>query len=232
MAQELPKDDAGLQSFMRHAYNTMALGLVISGAAALAAAYVPPLNRLVFSFPLILLFIFAPLAFLRLGFTPQRIPRLDPAKVRNAFAAYSAVMGICVPCLLFFVPTGSVARMFFAAAAAFAAASFYGAKTGRETGGAQSAWFMCGAGALIALLAAAGLQAGIVDFAVLFLGVLVFAGIAAWETHILHESYAAAGTMAGARDRLAMAGALIMYMTFIRIFESALSLPFQKGPRR
>jgi uncharacterized protein len=232
MAGTIAGPDEGMQSFLRHVYNTMALGLVISGAVALAAALVPPFSRLVFSFPLILLFIFAPLIFLRLGFTPQRIPRLEPDKVRNAFAAYSGAMGISVPCLLFLLPADSIARMFFIAAAAFAATSLYGARTKREIGNTHAALVMGAAGVAAALAACLLLQTGALDFAILCGGVLVFTGIAAWESHILKESYIAAGTMDGARDRLAMAGALIMYMTFVRIFESALSLPFQAGRRR
>lgn len=230
----LKDNDPGLQDFMRHVYNTMCLGCVITGSVAFLVSHAHALSQFLFSFPMFIVTLMAPVGFALFGFTPDRIMNMMPEKVSFIFAAYSAVMGISMSCVFWFISPDGMARMFFITAAAFAATSHYGLALKRNVGDTTSAAVMVAAGLLAALLTNFLLHATMLYYVVSMLGILAFAGIAAWETHVLKESYATYKDTKGAKDRLAIAGALLFYLTFIGLFQYLLNFGFMqaKGRRR
>jgi hypothetical protein len=134
--------DAGLQSYMQSVYRLMGMGLVITGLTALAVANFPPLFNLIFGTPLKFVAMLGPLAFIWLGFTPARIARLSPDKLRMTFIIFSAAMGLSLSVLLKIFTGASVAQVFFITAATFAATSLYGYTTKRDLAGVGSFMFM------------------------------------------------------------------------------------------
>lgn len=216
--------DAGLQSFMRSVYNTMGVGLAVTGLTAFGVANVPALFNAIFGSPLVWVAMFAPLAFLWLGFTPARISRMDAAKVKMAFLLFSGLMGVSMAAIFHVFTAESIARVFFITAATFAATSLYGYTTKRDLAGMGSFMFMGLIGIFIAALVNIFLQSSVVHFVVSAIGVIVFTGLTAWDVQRLKESYAYGHAMAEANAKLATMGALSLYLNFINLFQSLLHL--------
>lgn len=211
--------DAGLQAFMRSVYNVMAAGLVVTGVTAWAVANVPALFNLVFGTPLVWVAAFAPLAFLWLGFTPARISRWPASKTRAMFIAFSALMGLSMAALFKVFAGADIARAFFVTAATFAAVSLYGYTTKRDLAGMGSFMFMGLIGIFFAALVNLFVQSAMMDFVVSVIGVVVFTGLTAWETQRLKETYSYNRGADEANARLAVTGALSLYLNFINLFQ-------------
>ncbi len=216
--------DAGLQSFMRSVYNTMGLGLVVTGLTAFGVANIPALAELIFKTPLFYVAAFAPLAFILFGFTPARIARLSAEKVKMLFIAFSALMGVSMASIFLVYSAESIARVFFITAATFAATSLYGYTTKRDLASMGSFMFMGMIGIFIAMLVNIFLQSAMMHFVVSVIGVIVFTGLTAWDTQRLKETYAYGHAMTEANAKLAVTGALNLYLSFINLFQFMLSL--------
>lgn len=216
--------DQGLQAFMRSVFNAMGAGLVVTGLTAFGVSQVPALFNAIFGTPLQWVVIFAPLAFLFLGFTPSRIARMDAAKLHLLFIAFSAVMGISMAVIFKVFTAESIARVFFITAATFAATSLYGYTTKRDLSSMGSFLFMGVIGLVIASVVNLFLQSTMVHFVVSALGVLIFTGLTAYDTQRLKETYSSSYGAAEANAKLAVMGALSLYLNFINLFQSLMNL--------
>lgn len=214
--------DGGLQSFMRGVYNIMGLGLVITGVVAFALAQSAEAMQMIFGTPLKWVVMLAPLAFIFLGFTPARIARISPAQARTLFFVFAAVMGLSMAAIFVAFTGESIARVFFVTAGTFAATSLYGYTTKRDLTRMGSFMFMGMIGILIASLVNIFIGSEMVQFVVSVIGVLVFTGLAAWETQNLKETYVYGG--GAANDKLAVVGALGLYLSFVNLFQFLLHL--------
>lgn len=212
--------DAGLRRYMLSIYNYMASGVLLSGVVALVFA-TSGMAAVVFGTPLRWLVALAPLAFVMV--MSFGMNRLSSTTLKALFWAFSAVMGMSLSSI-FFVYTGpSIAATFFATAGAFAGLSLFGYTTGKNLSGMGSFLIMGLFGIIIAsviniFLASPGLAWGIS-----FLGVLIFAGLTAYDTQRLKEQYAyVAGTPYA--DKVVVMGALSLYLDFINMFTSLLQI--------
>jgi uncharacterized protein len=220
--------DAGLQGYMRGVFNTMAMGLVLTGGAAYAVANIEPLFNLVFKTPLAYVVMFAPLAFLFLGFTPGRIARSSPEKLKTLFYFFAVVMGVSMASIFMVFSGASIARAFFATAAAFAGTALYGYVTKRDLTKMGSFLIMGLIGIFVASLLNIIFQSAAVQFIVSMIGVVVFTGLTAFETQRLKEIYAYNGGGEQAQ-KYAIMGALNLYLNFVNLFQIMLS--FMGGRR-
>ena len=212
--------DTGLQSFMRSVYNTMCGGLALTGAVAFGVAQ-SPLITMIYGTPLQWVVMLAPLAFILFGFTPARVARMEIGKLRMLFYTFAALMGLSLSYIFIAYTGASVARVFFITAATFAATSLWGYTTKRDLSGMGSFLFMGMIGILIAGLVNMILGSAMVQFIVSILGVVIFTGLAAFETQMLKETYRYGG---GANDKVALMGALNLYLSFVNMFQFLLSL--------
>ena len=228
----LSDSDPGLQDFMQHVYNTMSFGLVITGSTAFLVSHMPAATAFFFGFPMFLVTLFAPLGFAFFGFTPARAAEMEVAKVSFIFAAYSAVMGLSISCMFWFISHDSVAHMFFVTAATYLATSYYGQALKRNLGNMLSFTVMGAIGLALTMLASFLLHATTSHYIFSGVCVLVFTGITAWETHILKEAYIEGRGTKGARERLGIAGALTLYLTFIGLFQYLLGMAFLNKQQR
>ncbi len=231
-AAKLSNSDPGLQDFLRHVYNTMCLGLVITGSVSFLVSHITSVSHVLFSFPMFLVTVSLPVIFAFFGFTPERISTMPPEKVSFIFAAYSAAMGLSVSCIFWFVSLNVTARMFFVTAAAFAVTSQYGLGLKRNVGDILSFGVMVASGLFFTLVANFLLHATVSYYIICIVGMLAFAGIAVWETHVLKEEYVAFRGTKGAKDRMAIAGALLFYLTFVGIFQYILNFGFMQVRQR
>jgi uncharacterized protein len=226
--------DEGLRAYMLRVYNYMSLGLAITGAVALGtflmAVTVDPvtgarsltqIGQLLYASPLKWVVIFAPLALV--FFLSFRIDRLSVGTAQAVFWGYAALVGLSLS-VIFLVFTGqSITRVFFITAASFGALSLFGYTTKRDLSGLGTFLFMGLIGVIIASLVNIWLASSMLQWIVSVAGVLVFAGLTAYDTQQIKEMYYVGddGTVAG---RKAVMGALRLYLDFINLFTMLLQL--------
>ncbi|MBM7407987.1 FtsH-binding integral membrane protein [Sphingomonas sp. JUb134] len=213
--------DAGLRRYMLGVYRTMALGLVVTGLVAFLVASTPALYQPIFSTPLKWVVILAPLAFVL--FLSFRVEQMSAASARVVFYSFAGVMGLSLASV-FLVFTGtSIALAFFSAAALFAAMCLWGYTTNVDLS-RWSTFLMVGLfGVVIASLINLFLASDMLQFAVSIIAVLVFTGLTAWDSQRLKSQYFAyAGTESA--EKLAVMGALSLYLDLINLFQLLLNL--------
>ena len=228
--------DAGLRAFMLGVYNKMALGLVLSGALAWATSHAPIANSLYLVTPdghlagitgLGRLLMWAPIIVL-LGatFAMRNVtPRSSGILYWSVVALIGAGMGVD---LLVFTGA-SIATTFFVTAAAFGALSLYGYATKKDLSAMGSFLIMGVFGVLLAIVANIFLHSAALAFAISVVGVLVFAGLIAFQTQRLKMTYYQVGGDSAARAVATNYGALSLYIDFINLFQFLLAF---SGGRR
>lgn len=208
--------DAGLRSYMLSVYNYMASGVLLTGVVAMLFAQ-SGFAYQILAGPGLLKYVlmFAPLAFVMvLSFG---INRLSTAAAQGIYWAYAAVMGLSMASI-FLVFTGtSIAQTFFATAAAFAGLSLFGYTTKKDLSAFGTFLIMGVVGLLVAMLINIFLQSSALNFAISAIGVLIFAGLTAYDTQRIKSIYAhVAGTdMMG---KSVVMGALSLYLDFVNMF--------------
>ena len=213
--------DEGLRRHMLGIYRNMGIGLAITGLVALAISSSPAAVALIFGTPLKWVAMLAPLAFV--FFFSFRIDRMTTATARTTFFAFAAVMGVSMASIFLVFTDTSIAMAFFTAAAMFAGLSLWGYTTRRDLTGLGS-FLIVG---LIAVIAASlvnlFLGSSLLQMGLSVVGVLVFAGLTAWDTQRLKSEYLAyAGTQAA--EKMAIMGALSLYLNLINMFQLLLGL--------
>jgi FtsH-binding integral membrane protein len=213
--------DEGLRQHMLRVYNFMGVGLALTGVTAILVASVPAIYQPIFGTPLKWVVMLAPLAFI--FFFSFRIHAISAATAQALFWAFCAVMGLSLASV-FLVFTGtSIARTFFITAAMFGTMSLYGYTTKRDLSKLGAFLFMGLIGVVIASIVNLFLASSVLQFVVSVVGVLVFTGLTAYDTQNIKEQYAAEhGTESN--TKLAVWGALSLYLNFINIFQLLLSL--------
>ncbi|HYD16860.1 MAG TPA: Bax inhibitor-1/YccA family protein [Patescibacteria group bacterium] len=218
--------DAGLQSHMRSVYNNMIWGLALTGATAFGVANIPALYAMATG-PMHIVFAFAPLAFLWFGMSPSRMMRMDSGKAFGMFMLFCVLMGISFSTVFAVYSGASIARTFFITSATFAGMSLWGYTTKRDLSGMGHFMIMGMMGLFIAMIVNMFLESAMVHFVVSAIGVVVFTGITAWETQVIKETYAA-GHGRETNSKLAIIGALSLYMGFVNLFQFLLAFTGQR----
>jgi len=225
--------DAGLRAHMIRVYNYMAGAVALTGVVAWVTfsmattttaagqLVLTPLGQTLFRSPLMWVLVLAPLALV--FFISFRIDKLQAGTAWTLFMVYAGLLGISLA-TIFLVYTGnSITRVFFITAASFGALSLYGYTTQRDLSAIGSFLIMGLIGIIIASLVNLFLQSTAMQFIISVVGVLVFAGLTAWDTQKIKEMYDVNddGTVAG---RKAVMGALALYLDFINLFLMLLRL--------
>ncbi|MCL5775772.1 Bax inhibitor-1/YccA family protein [Limibaculum sp. FT325] len=230
--------DEGLRAYMNKVYALMAGAMVITGLVAWvighdfreaivasqggdAAPYIlgPGAIATLYGSPLKWVIMFAPLAFV-FGFAAM-INRMSASAAQMTFWAFGAVMGLSMA-WIFAVFTGeSIARTFFITAIAFGGLSIWGYTTRKDLSGWGSFLIMGVIGLIVAsivniFLASSGLQ-----WAISLIGVLLFAGLTAYDTQSIKNEYLGMRATPGGEawlEKGAIMGALRLYLDFINMF--------------
>ncbi len=217
--------DAGLRRHMVGVFNYMFAGLALSGAVALllvqtgsAALFFTAPGQFT---PLGWVAMFAPLGLLLLA--SFNATRLSTGATHAVYWSVAGLQGVSLA-VLFQAFTGqSIAQVFFVTAAAFGALSLYGYTTKRSLSGLGAFLIIGLVGVVVASVVNLFLQSSMLHFVASVIGVLVFAGLTAYDTQRLKDEY-----MAGLNGDVAMKaqvwGALSLYLNFINLFQLLLSL--------
>lgn len=213
--------DAGLRSYMLSVYNYMASGVLLTGVVAMLFANSGMAADIMMGPGLLkYVIIFSPLAFiLALSFG---INRMSTFAAQATFWAFATVMGLSMS-TIFLVYTGtSIAQTFFATSAAFVGLSLYGYTTKKDLSGFGTFLIMGVVGLLVASIINMFLQSGVFSLVISAIGVLLFAGLTAYDTQRIKSMYAhVAGTdMMG---KTVIMGALSLYLDFVNMFQFLLS---------
>jgi uncharacterized protein len=221
--------DEGLRAYMLGVYNYMAAGVALTGVVAYFTSVMAgtpealtPFGQAIYLSPLKWVVMLAPLGFvLYLG---VRMQQMSVGAAQIAFWLFAAVMGISLSSI-FLVFTGqSIAQIFFITAATFGALSLWGYTTKRDISGWGSFLFMGVVGIVIAMLVNLFLQSSGLQFAISVIGVLVFAGLTAYDTQRIKDGYLMVRHDATMVAKSAIMGALSLYLDFINMFIMLLNL--------
>lgn len=213
--------DEGLRQHMLRVYNYMGLGLAVTALVALFVASTPALYVPIFQTPLKWVVMLAPLAFI--FFLSFRMQTISAAKAQMLFWTFCAVMGLSLASVFLVFNGTSIARTFFITATMFGATSLYGYTTKRDLSKFGSFLIMGLIGIIIASLVNIFLGSSVLQFAISIIGVLVFTGLTAYDTQTIKEQYAE-GFGHEANNKMAVFGALSLYLNFINLFQLLLSL--------
>jgi FtsH-binding integral membrane protein len=226
--------DQGLRSYMIKVYNLMAGGLAITGIAAYVMftmsvvtnangdiTALTPLGQTVFGSPLKWVLMFAPLAMVM--FLSFRVHKMSVAAAQATFWAYAAMVGLSLSTIFMVYTQQSIVQVFFVTAASFGALSLFGYTTKRDLSAWGSFLFMGVIGIIIASVLNIFLASSALAFAISAIGVLVFAGLTAYDTQQIKEMYYE-GDGSAVMGRKAIMGALRLYLDFINMFMFLLQL--------
>jgi FtsH-binding integral membrane protein len=220
--------DAGLRAYMIRVYNYMAAGVALTGVVAWltfnAAVVTNEAGRIVgltsfgqtiFSGPTTIVLFLVTLGIV--FFLSFRIDRLQASTALMLFMGYAALLGLMLSSVFLAYTGASVTRTFFISAASFGALSLYGYTTQRDLSPIGSFLIMGLFGLILAMLVNMFLKSTGLDFVISAVGVLIFAGLTAWDTQKIKEMYDVNddGSVAG---RKAVMGALTLYLDFINLF--------------
>jgi len=227
--------DQGLRSYMLRVYNYMAIALALTGVAALGTfmaattsdpaagvgmlregLYATSFGALIYTSALKWVVMLAPLAMV--FFLSFRINSMSVGAAQLAFWVYSGMVGVSLSTIFLVYTQQSITQTFFVTAAAFGALSLYGYTTKRDLSAMGSFLIMGVFGLILASVVNLFMQSSALQFAISAIGVLVFAGLTAFDTqkikgmydHVAHDE-----TMMG---RTAIMGALSLYLDFLNMF--------------
>lgn len=221
--------DVGLRSYMLSVYNYMASGVLLTGIVALlfapyagqvlvgANGGMSALGWIVTLSPLAIVF--------AMSFGANR---MSTGTLQLLFWAFAGLMGLSMSTLFLAYTGASIAQTFFATSAAYLGLSLYGYTTKRDLSGFGTFLIMGVVGLLVAMLVNMFLQSSAMALAISAIGVLLFAGLTAYDTQRIKSMYFyVQGTeMAG---KTVILGALTLYLDFINMFQFLLSF---MGDRR
>jgi len=230
-AQSLVKDavvDQGLRRYMLRVYNTMMAGVALSGAVSWVIASLSyqdgeltAFGELLFAGPLFVVALLSPLAIVfGMAFAAHK---LSAGTLNLLFYVYAALMGVSLTPLLSVYTGTSVANVFLISACAFGALSLWGYTTNRDLSGFGSFLIMGLFGLIVGGLVNIFAQNDALDFAMSAGGVLVFAGLTAYDTQKIKNLYDEAR---GEEDtsRIVVLGALNLYLDLVNLFLHLLRL--------
>ena len=235
--------DEGLRAHMNKVYGVMSVGMLVTFAVAWALSglattsdpsqavaqigtdqYLTSLGAALYTSPLRWLLMFAPLIFV-FGFSAM-INRMSAATAQTVFYLFAATMGASISSI-FLVFTGySIAQVFLITSVAFAGLSLWGYTTKKDISGWGSFLVMGVIGLIVAMVVNLFLQSPAIMFAVSILGVLIFAGLTAYDTQNIKNTYLAHAAQGDQEwlGKAAIMGALSLYLDFINMFMFLLQL--------
>ncbi len=236
--------DEGLRGYMLRVYNWMASGLVLTGLVAFAISHTSAINafypvvqtasgQLVRS-PSILAYasIFAPLVFVMvLSFG---VNRLSTTTAQALFWVFCATMGASLTNIFLVYTQASITEVFFITAGTFAGMSLYGYTTKANLTNFGSFLMMGVFGIIIAMLVNVFLHSPAINFAISIIGVLVFTGLAAFDTQRIKANYLQFGASYGnsMAAKRSVYDALTLYLNFINLFMFLLQIFGQRSSSR
>ncbi|HEX8580655.1 MAG TPA: Bax inhibitor-1/YccA family protein [Allosphingosinicella sp.] len=214
--------DAGLRSHMLSVYNYMASGVLLTGIVAYALAITGVaesifvgtgiLKYVVMFAPLIMIFFFA-----------ARAGHMSTGGLQAFFWSFAAVMGVSMSVIPLVYNGTSIATTFVATAAAFVSLSLWGYTTKKDLSGMGTFLLMGLVGLMVVMIGNIFIKSDTLSMVISFVGVLLFAGLTAYDTQKIKSIYIQIAGSSEMLGRAAIFGALTLYLDFINMFQFLLS---------
>ncbi len=207
--------DVGLRADMLRVYNYMCVALALSGAVAFYVSTSLTLQQAIFGSPLMWVVFLAPLGLV--FFLSARINRMSAAAAQTTFWIFAGLMGLSLASIFIAYTPESVTRVFFITAGAFGGLSLIGYTTKKDLSGMRTFLFMGVIGLVIAMVVNMFLASSGLQLLISVAGVLIFAGLTAYDTQQIKLMYYE-GDGAEVATKKSIMGALRLYLDFLNMF--------------
>ena len=208
---------AAFPALMRKVYVWMTLALVITGICAYGVATSPALMQMVYGNKAAIWVLF--IAEIGLVFyTTARINRLSLSTATTLFIIYSALNGVTMSAIFVAYTMTSIAQVFFITAGTFAAMALIGYTTKKDLTRFGGIAFMLLIGLIIATVVNMFVQSTMLDLFLSYIGVALFVGLTAWDSQQIKRALAMQPDMSESSQKVALLGALTLYLDFINLF--------------
>jgi FtsH-binding integral membrane protein len=210
--------DQGLRAHMNKVYGLMSVAMIITFGVAWAIGTNDAMVAAIHGGPLkwvVMIAMFAAIFAL-----PAMISRLSFAAAQLAFYGYAALFGVFMSVIFAVYTTGSIAQTFLVTAIAFAGLSIYGYVTKKDLSAMGTFMVMGLWGLIVASIVNMFMRSDALSFVISLVGVVIFAGLTAWDTQKIKNDYVA-HAQNNDQDWLnksAIMGALMLYLDFINMF--------------
>ena len=238
--------DAGLRAHMNKVYGTMSVGMLITALAAWAIAglsttgditaaalnadgqaiairegqFLTGLGALIYTTPLRWVIMLAPLAFVFFGWGAL-MRRASAAGVQLGFFVFASAIGLSLSSIFLVFTSFSIVQTFVITAIAFSGLSIWGYTTKKDISAWGSFLIMGVIGLIVAMIVNIFLGSAPLMFAISALGILIFAGLTAFYTQDIKNTYVAHAAQGDQEwlDKAAYDGALSLYISFLNMFQ-------------
>ena len=207
--------DVGLRAYMLRVYNYMGVALALSGAVAFFVSTNPALQQVIFGTPLMWVVFLAPLGLV--FFLSARIQKMSATAAQTTFWIFAALMGLSLASIFIAYTPESITRVFFITAGAFAGLSLVGYTTKKDLSGMGTFLIMGVIGLIIAMVVNMFVASSMLQLGISVIGVLIFAGLTAYDTQQIKLMYYEADSEEVAAKKSIM-GALKLYLDFLNMF--------------
>lgn len=213
---ELQRSEA-LPILMRKVYVWMTFALIITGLTAASIAFNPALLSVVMGSPLIIFGSCIAVLIITLVLS-SRITSLSLTTATVLFIVFSVLMGVSLASIFLVYTLTSITSVFFITAGTFAAMSFVGYTTKKDLSSMGGLLFMALIGLIIATVVNLFVASSWLDLIISYAGVLIFVGLTAWDTQTIKRMLSEADSPSEDMQKLAVIGALSLYLDFINLF--------------
>ena len=224
-ASSLSSTDEGLRKFMLKVYSYMTAGLAVTGVVSYllvnSIKVGNPIGIMLVTPPLVYLFMFAPLGLI--FWMGMGINKMSARTAQNVFWIFSLLYGVSLSTLLVNYTGISITRVFLICSSMFLAMTTWGYTTKRSLAKMGSFLMMGLIGLIIASIVNIFLGSTALQFAMSVIGVIIFAGLTAYDTQMLKEIYVENENTEQASKKAVM-GALKLYLDFLLLFQYLLML--------
>ena len=204
-------------ALMRKVYVWMTMALAITGICAYGVATSPNIMQMIYGNSMTIWVLF--IAELVLVFyTTARIQKLSLTTATTLFIIYSALNGVTLSGIFMVYSMTSIAKVFFITAGTFAAMALYGYFTKTDLSKIGNILFMALIGLIIATVVNLFLKSAMFDLILCYIGVGIFVGLTAWDSQKIKHMLAMQVDMSESAQKIALMGALSLYLDFINLF--------------
>lgn len=204
-------------TLMRSVYYWMAGALAITGLTAMLVANNPTLLTFIFSnMGLVWGLLIAEIVLVMI--LSAAINRLSFSTATLLFILYSVLNGVTLSSIFVVYTQGSIASTFFITAGMFGGLALYGSVTKKDLSGMGRFLFMTLIGLIIASIVNIFMHSGTLYWITTFVGVLVFAGLTAWDAQKIQQMALMAADVNESTQKMALLGSLTLYLDFINLF--------------
>lgn len=208
---------AHFPALMRKVYTWMTMALVITGICAYGVASSPSILQMIYGNSItiwVLLLTELGIVF----YTTARINKLSLSTATLLFVVFSALNGVTLSSIFIVYTLSSISKVFFITAGTFAAMALYGYYTKKDLSKMGSILLMALIGVIIATLVNLFFKSAMFDLILSYIGVAIFVGLTAWDSQKIKHMLAMQTDMGEAAQKIALLGALSLYLDFVNLF--------------